>query len=512
MKNLKAQASGIRLVLLLGMMLVLAGGSVDTPASAKAHGGDASLVHACVNQTNARIVIVHPLPVGSPDIDCVNAPWPLGAGWAPLDLTTWSGGGTGSLSLANLTDSVGIGTAIPTEQLEITKNFRLPNSTVAAGIIMSGGDRFIHNFGMDNFFAGVNAGNLTMTGFGGNIGVGVDALLANTTGSQNTAVGTHALKFNTTGGGNTATGGSALLLNATGGANTATGQNALRVNTTGFNNTAAGESALRFNTTGNGNTATGESALLFNTTGILNTATGGNALQQNILGDFNTAVGANSLAFNFTGSNNTAIGFEADVGFGNLTNATAIGAGALVSQSNSLVLGSGANVGIGTTSPNSALEVAGVIHSTAGGIKFPDSSIQTTAAGSGGAFFAIGPTIIYTSAKRHSAPGMGGISCAFDPNAEANCTIAVPRNGTLTNLFVLPNIVPPNGASVTVTLRVNKEDTALSVTHLEADGHTVKSNTIDSVNINQGDLMTFSFTDNSAVANDAKYVTSVEFK
>ncbi len=36
--------------------------------------------------------------------------------------------------------------------------------------------------------------------------------------------------------------------------------------------------------------------------------------------------------------------------------------------------------GIGTSNPNSFLEVAGLIHSTTGGIKFPDGSIQTTAA------------------------------------------------------------------------------------------------------------------------------------
>ncbi len=37
-------------------------------------------------------------------------------------------------------------------------------------------------------------------------------------------------------------------------------------------------------------------------------------------------------------------------------------------------------VGIGTPSPNSKLEVAGTIHATSGGYKFPDGSSQTTAA------------------------------------------------------------------------------------------------------------------------------------
>jgi hypothetical protein len=39
------------------------------------------------------------------------------------------------------------------------------------------------------------------------------------------------------------------------------------------------------------------------------------------------------------------------------------------------------SVGIGTTTPNSPLEVAGIIHSTSGGFKFPDGSTQTSAAG-----------------------------------------------------------------------------------------------------------------------------------
>ena len=42
------------------------------------------------------------------------------------------------------------------------------------------------------------------------------------------------------------------------------------------------------------------------------------------------------------------------------------------------------NVGIGTVDPEDKLVVAGTIHSTTGGIKFPDGSTQTTAASGGG--------------------------------------------------------------------------------------------------------------------------------
>ena len=73
----------------------------------------------------------------------------------------------------------------------------------------------------------------------------------------------------------------------------------------------------------------------------------------------NTFFGSLAGSSNTTGTSNTAIGFTADVGSGGLNNATAIGYGAIVSTSGSLVLGNGAKVGIGTSSPTAKLHVAG---------------------------------------------------------------------------------------------------------------------------------------------------------
>ena len=225
----------------------------------------------------------------------------------------WNGAGSGSMYQTNLSDNVGIGTSAPNEQLEITGNFRLPKTTATTGIIMSDGNPLIHSFGVDNFFAGRNAGNLTMTGFSGidfNTGVGVNALASNTEGFSNTALGESALRSNTKGISNTALGQTALLSNTTGGSNTAVGQNALRSNDKGSGNTAVGHLALFFNVEGDFNTAVGGAALRLNK-GDFNTAVGSNALANNTDGFDNTAVGRNALRSNDTGIHNTAVGVDA---------------------------------------------------------------------------------------------------------------------------------------------------------------------------------------------------------
>jgi trimeric autotransporter adhesin len=173
----------------------------------------------------------------------------------------------------------------------------------------------------------------------GNTSLGTGALQNNTTGSFNTAIGLSALFSNSTGSLNTANGVQALFSNTTGDNNTASGVNALLSNTTGNSNTANGLSALSSNTTGDNNTASGVNALLSNTTGTNNTASGVNALLSNSTGNENTAGGFLALQDNTTGIFNTAIGFGANVFFGNLTNATAIGNSAIVDASNKIRLG-----------------------------------------------------------------------------------------------------------------------------------------------------------------------------
>jgi hypothetical protein len=158
----------------------------------------------------------------------------------------------------------------------------------------------------------------------------------------------------------------------TGTGNTATGAQALQLNSTGYSNTAIGVSSLGANTTGFENTATGYWALSQNTIGINNTAAGWRALGYNTVGANNTGIGydAGTTAdnSNMTGNNNTFLGLLAVASTGTLTNATAIGANSEVAESNALVLGDTAgvngalvstNVGIGTTTPATTLDVEG---------------------------------------------------------------------------------------------------------------------------------------------------------
>ena len=239
--------------------------------------------------------------------------------------------------------------------------------TVSGGVVnattsfdIQGGAFAFGSYGNDSAFLGF-AGNSTMTG-SGNTASGPYALASNTTGSYNVAVGPSALGSNTTGLSNTASGIYALFLNTTGGSNTASGNQALYSNTTANGNTASGNQALYSNTTGASNTAAGGGALFSNTTGSHNTASGIQALYSNTTGYENTAVGGEALFSNTTGNDLTCIGYFCSASEDGLSNATAIGAHAVVSTSNALVLGgTGAyavKVGIGTATPSSVLTIA----------------------------------------------------------------------------------------------------------------------------------------------------------
>ncbi|WP_294309442.1 hypothetical protein [Chryseobacterium sp. sg2396] len=204
---------------------------------------------------------------------------------------------------------------------------------------------YIGTAASDNLTFGIGAGKSTTTG-NLNVFVGNNAGFANTLGSSNVFVGPYSGTANTTGNSNVFMGYNSGSSSTTGDANAFLGTWAGNLNTTGGYNAFMGYQAGNSNTTGNENTFLGYSTGRNNTTG-----------------NNNVSIGASAGQTITTGGNNTFIGTGADADANNLTNATAIGYGAKVSTSNSLVLGgtggSAVNVGIGTTSPASRLEVDG---------------------------------------------------------------------------------------------------------------------------------------------------------
>ena len=207
-------------------------------------------------------------------------------------------------------------------------NIFMKDTNSPVGNIFKEGMRFIHNFGIENTFVGVKAGNFTMT---------VPAI-------RNSGFGVFALEKNTTGRANTAGGFSALRNNEDGNENTAFGAEALRENRTGIGNTGMGQGSLRFNVGGNRNSGLGDNSLNINVSGSENTATGFGSVGFNLTGDGNTGVGFFAINQNEFGSGNTGVGRSALIkAKGNRNIALGENAGrSLVSGDDNIYIGSDA--------------------------------------------------------------------------------------------------------------------------------------------------------------------------
>jgi hypothetical protein len=177
--------------------------------------------------------------------------------------------------------NVGIGTTNPLAKLDVTGNIN-----TSTGYYIGGG-QVLSVAGIDNTFAGVNAG------------------FQNTSGLRNSFFGKAAGQLNTAGFRNSFFGESAGLSNQTADDNVFVGADAGRGTTTGDDNVFVGSSAGFNNTSGSGNVF------------------------------FGTGAGGS----NVTGSNNTIIGNHANVSGEGVTFGTAIGSGAVVDQNSRIVLG-----------------------------------------------------------------------------------------------------------------------------------------------------------------------------
>lgn len=191
--------------------------------------------------------------------------------------------------------------------------------------------------GTENLMVGINTGTLS-TDFS-NTFVGRDAGAGNLAAGFGTFIGASAGRSNTSGAANVFVGVEAGQMNTSGGSNTFLGRSAGRNNTDGSSNVFVGISAGQANTTADLNAFFGGSAGDANTEGFANTFIGSDAGGANTLGDNNTFVGRSAGNANVLGIQNTALGRDANVSVDGLNNATAIGAGAIVTASNRVQLG-----------------------------------------------------------------------------------------------------------------------------------------------------------------------------
>jgi hypothetical protein len=199
--------------------------------------------------------------------------------------------------------NVGIGTSSPSTALSVngsgyfTGNMVLADTvSSSAGSLIIGGTSFLSDYPGNiatngNAWIG-GAGNYTLTSQK-SVGVGYQALAADTSGGTNVAVGFQTMNANTQGAGNTVV-----------------GYFSLHNNTTGSQNTIVGTDAAERNNA-DGNTCVGFECLQLNTTGASNTALGWGAMQRNTTGFQTTALGYNALGFAQLPANDVAIGMEA---------------------------------------------------------------------------------------------------------------------------------------------------------------------------------------------------------
>ena len=230
-----------------------------------------------------------------------------------------------------------------------TKNFvDLTNAQTIAGT---------KTFSLDAYFNGVRIGKGASDNIQ-NTTVGYTALGNNTTGAGNTAIGFQGQMSGTSGSSNTSLGFAALIDNLTGSSNTAIGYQALQKNK-GSNNIAIGTNTMYLSQNSNNNIVIGNSSLDLSTNGASgNIILGKEVMRFTTTGSNNIVLGNAAGSTFTTENNNTLIGASTNITAG-ITNATALGNGAIVNASNRIQLGNSSVTSVVTSGTISATGFTG---------------------------------------------------------------------------------------------------------------------------------------------------------
>lgn len=277
----------------------------------------------------------------------------------------------------NTSKRLGIGTATPNNTFQVANliNFNDANWSMFIGF-SAGANAANYAGGADqNMFIGYQAGAGTVPdvdiGDGIlNLGVGYQALYANTTGTYNTAIGSGSLSQNTTG-----------TLNV------GIGLNSLVYNTTGSYNFGIGSQSCFNNKLGSYNIAIGANSLLgaFNATNAsYNIAIGFQTLYGITTGNSNITIGYQSGYSITTGSNNIIFGSNVDLPAVSSSNMLSMNnliyATGLTAYSTPTSTVSTGNVGIGVQAPSAALHLkAGTATASSAPLKLTSGTLLTTA-------------------------------------------------------------------------------------------------------------------------------------
>lgn len=225
------------------------------------------------------------------------------------------------------------------------------------------------------------------------------------------------------------------------GANTYFGVQTGESNATGTGNTAVGNQTLRAAPDGINNVAIGGWAML-NATDVRRNVVVGHSSGQGLTssGD-NTIIGYNAGNNPILASHNTLIGSNTDASEA-LSFATAIGAGAIVDQSNSVILGRTTDmVGVGTTAPAERLHVVGNIRNSAlagVGVRLVSSdangNLTNFANGANGQVLTVVGGVPTWSAAAGSGWGLTGNAGTVDGTNFLGTTDNVPFNLRVNNI------------------------------------------------------------------------------